>query len=91
MDEVRGKEGNKAAIVGVCANTFLTIFNITIGVISGSYALISEGAHTLSDIATTIMSNIKETIGVGSVTYSNGEGSSSKVDVTIIIGKDYQL
>ena len=44
-----------------------------------------------NDIATTIMSNIKETIGVGSVTYSNGEGSSSKVDVTIIIGKDYQL
>ena len=44
MDEVRGKEGNKAAIVGVCANTFLTIFNITVGVISGSYALISEGA-----------------------------------------------
>ena len=55
MDEVRGKEGNKAAIVGVCANTFLTIFNITVGVISGSYALISEGAHTLSDIATTII------------------------------------
>lgn len=55
MDEVRGKEGNKAAVVGVCANTFLTIFNITIGVISGSYALISEGAHTLSDIATTII------------------------------------
>lgn len=63
MDEVRGKEGNKAAIVGVCANTFLTIFNIGVGIISGSYALVSEGAHTLSDIATTIIAYIGFRIG----------------------------
>ena len=43
------------------------------------------------DVSTTIMSNIKETIGVGNVSDSSGGGSSSKVDVTIIIGKDYQL
>ena len=55
MDELRSKEGKKAAIVAIVANCFLTTFNIIIGIMSGSYALISEGAHTLSDIITTIV------------------------------------
>lgn len=63
MEDMRTKGGTKAAIVGICANTFLTIFNVVIGVISGSYALISEGAHTLSDIATTIIAYIGFRIG----------------------------
>ncbi len=63
MDEFRTKEGTKAAIVGITSNTFLTIFNITIGLISGSYALISEGAHTLSDVATSIIAYLGFRIG----------------------------
>ena len=55
MDDFRSKAGKKAAIVAIIANCFLTTFNIIIGVMSGSYALISEGAHTLSDIITTIV------------------------------------
>ena len=55
MDEFRNKGGRKAAIVAIVANCFLTIFNIVVGLMSGSYALISEGAHTLSDVATTII------------------------------------
>ena len=55
MDEFRSKGGRKAAIVAIVANCFLTIFNIVVGLMSGSYALISEGAHTLSDVATTII------------------------------------
>lgn len=55
MDEFRNKGGKKAATVAIVANCFLTIFNIIIGITSGSYALISEGAHTLSDVATTII------------------------------------
>lgn len=55
MDELRSKAGKKAAIVAIIANCFLTTFNIIIGLMSGSYALISEGAHTLSDIITTIV------------------------------------
>ena len=55
MDEFRSKAGKKAAIVAIIANCFLTTFNIIIGFMSGSYALISEGAHTLSDIITTIV------------------------------------
>lgn len=55
MDEFRSKAGKKAFIVAILANCFLTTFNILIGIMSGSYALISEGAHTLSDIVTSIV------------------------------------
>ena len=55
MDEFRSREGKKAALVAILANCFLTVFNIIVGLISGSYALMSEGAHTLSDIITTIV------------------------------------
>ena len=41
------------------------------------------------DVSTTTMNTIKEAIGTGTISSSAG-GSSSKVDVTIIIGKDYQ-
>lgn len=63
MDEMRTKGGKKAAIVGIGANTFLTVLNVAVGLISGSYALVSEGAHTLSDIATTIIAYIGFRIG----------------------------
>ena len=55
MDEFRSKAGKKAVLVAIIANCFLTTFNIIIGILSGSYALISEGAHTLSDIVTSIV------------------------------------
>ena len=54
-DEFKTKAGKKAAIVAILANCLLTVFNIAVGLISGSYALISEGAHTFSDIITTIV------------------------------------
>ena len=41
------------------------------------------------DVSATTMNNIKEAIGTGTISSSAG-GSSSKVDVTIVIGKDYQ-
>ena len=50
MDELRNKEGNKAAIAAVISNLILTILNIAVGYIGGSYALVAEGFHTLSDI-----------------------------------------
>lgn len=55
MDEYRSKGGKKAATVAIVSNCFLTVFNILIGIMSGSYALISEGGHTLSDVATSII------------------------------------
>ena len=63
MDEFRNKAGNKAAIVAIIANSILTVLNITVGLLSGSYALVSEGAHTLSDIATSVIAFIGFKIG----------------------------
>lgn len=63
MDELRSAGGKKAAKVAIIANCFLTVLNIAVGVMSGSYALVSEGAHTLSDIATSIIAYLGFIIG----------------------------
>lgn len=55
MDELREKAGKKAATVAIGGNCILTVLNIAVGLMTGSYALISEGAHTLSDIVTSII------------------------------------
>ena len=57
-DDFRSRGGKKAAIVAVVANCFLTVLNISVGLVCGSSALISEGAHTFSDIITTIVAYI---------------------------------
>lgn len=58
MDEFRSKAGTKASIVAIVANCILTALNIIVGMMSGSYALVSEGAHTLSDVATSVIALI---------------------------------
>lgn len=63
MDEFRGKAGKKAATVAITSNCILTVLNIFVGLISGSYALVSEGAHTLSDVATSVIAYIGFRIG----------------------------
>lgn len=55
--------GKRAFIIAIIGNTFLSIFNISIGISSGSYALVSEGAHTISDITTSIIAYIGFKIG----------------------------
>ena len=63
MDEFRNEGGKKAAKVAITANCFLTVFNIAIGIFAGSYGLIAEGAHTLSDVATSIIAYMGFKIG----------------------------
>ena len=63
MDEFRQKGGKKAVRIAIIANSILTVLNIVVGVISGSYALVSEGAHTLSDVTTSIIAYIGFYIG----------------------------
>lgn len=53
-DDFRSRGGKKAAGVAVIANCFMTVLNISVGLMCGSSALVSEGAHTFSDIITTI-------------------------------------
>lgn len=63
MDDFRSKGGKKAVIVAIIANCFMTVLNIVVGLLSGSYALVSEGAHTLSDVATSTIAYIGFRIG----------------------------
>ena len=63
MDEFRSKAGRKASLVAIISNCILTLLNIVVGLMSGSYALVSEGAHTLSDIATSVISYVGFKIG----------------------------
>lgn len=56
--EEREKFGKKAFYIAVIGNAFLTIFNIAVGLMSGSYALVSEGAHTISDLITSIIAYV---------------------------------
>ena len=63
MDEFRSKNGRKAATVAIISNCILTVLNIIVGLMSGSYALVSEGAHTLSDVATSIIAYLGFKIG----------------------------
>ena len=63
MDELRSEGGKKAAKIAIIANCILTILNIAVGIFSGSYALVSEGAHTLSDVATSIIAYLGFVVG----------------------------
>ena len=63
MDETREKGGQKAAFVAILSNCFLTIFNILVGTTCGSYALVAEGIHTLSDVATSVIAYVGFKIG----------------------------
>ena len=63
MDEFRSEGGKKAAKIAIISNCILTILNISVGIISGSYALVSEGAHTLSDVATSIIAYLGFVVG----------------------------
>lgn len=55
MDEIRQKGGKKAVLIAITANCIMTVLNIAVGMLSGSYALVSEGAHTFSDVTTSLI------------------------------------
>jgi len=59
----RNKEGTKAIAVGIIGNSFISIFNILVGIMSGSFALVAEGAHSISDVGTSIVAFIGFKIG----------------------------
>ena len=63
VNEDRDKLGKRAVYVAIVGNLFLTMFNVAVGIMAGSYALISEGAHTLTDITTSIIAYIGFKIG----------------------------
>ena len=87
MDEYREKAGKKASTVAIISNCFLTLFNILIGLISGSYALFAEGLHTLSDVMTSIIAYIGFRIGQkpADEDHPRGHGRAEAISGLVII------
>jgi len=59
----RNKEGMKAISVGIIGNTFISISYIIVGIISGSFALVAEGVHSVTDVGTSIVAFIGFKVG----------------------------
>jgi len=83
----RNKEGTKAAFVGIIGNSFLSIFGIAIGMLSGSFALVAEGAHSLSDVGTSIVGLIGFKVGQRppDVDHPLGHGRAESIAGLIIV------
>lgn len=62
--DLREKVGRRASLVAIFGNIFLTVFNFLVGFLSGSTALVAEGAHTLSDVITSLIAYIGFRIGM---------------------------
>ena len=58
MEDIRDKAGKKASMVAIASNCILTVLNIAVGLMGGSYALVAEGLHTFTDIVTSIIAYI---------------------------------
>ncbi|MBR2558509.1 MAG: cation transporter [Methanobrevibacter sp.] len=55
MEQDRNKAGKKASTVAIVSNCLLTILNIVVGIMGGSYALVAEGMHTFTDLVTSVI------------------------------------
>lgn len=53
MVETRQQTGNRVAVISLSTNTILTIAKATVGILSGSTAVVADAAHSASDIAAT--------------------------------------
>jgi cation diffusion facilitator family transporter len=62
--DLRAKIGRRASLVAIFGNIFLTVFNLLVGFLSGSTALVAEGAHTLSDVITSLLAYAGFRIGM---------------------------
>ncbi|MEL7671365.1 cation diffusion facilitator family transporter [Methanobacterium sp.] len=60
----REKVGKQASYIAISGNIFLTAFNLIVGIVSGSSALIAEGFHTLSDVITSVLAFVGFKIGM---------------------------
>ena len=87
MDNHRTKAGTKASAIAITANCILTVLNIAVGLMSGSYALVSEGAHTLSDVVTSIIAYVGFKIGQkpADIEHPIGHGRAEAVAGLLIV------
>ena len=83
----REKVGKQASYVAIFGNIFLTTFNIIVGVVSGSSALIAEGFHTLSDVITSVLAFVGFKIGMkpADEDHQYGHGRAEPIAGLIIV------
>lgn len=55
LEEKRYTIGKKVSVIGLVVNILLSIVKILIGIVFSSMALMADGLHTVSDIASTIV------------------------------------
>ena len=55
MEQDRSRAGKKASTIAIASNSVLTVLNIAVGLMGGSYALVAEGMHTFTDMVTSII------------------------------------
>ena len=53
-ENMRYQEGRKVSIISLLSNTFLALIKIIIGFVANSTALVADGFHSVSDMASTI-------------------------------------
>lgn len=83
----RKKAGTKATTVAIISNCLLTVFNIIVGLLCGSYALIAEGLHTFSDVITSVIAYLGFKIGQkpADEEHPRGHGRAEAISGLIIV------
>ena len=87
MDEKRNNAGKKASTVAIASNCLLTVLNIVVGLTGGSYALVAEGLHTLSDVVTSVIAYIGFKVGQrpADERFTGGYGRAEAIAGLIIV------
>jgi cation diffusion facilitator family transporter len=85
--DLRARAGRKASFIAIFGNIFLTFFNFLVGFLSGSTALVAEGAHTLSDVITSILAYVGFRIGMkpADEKHQYGHGPAESIVGLIIV------
>jgi cation diffusion facilitator family transporter len=81
------KSKNRATIVGALVNVFLTIIKIGFGIVGQSAALIADGVHSLSDLASDMLVLIAVKLGAREADHDHPYGHRRfETIATVVLG-----
>lgn len=86
MEEARYDESKKVSIVGLIVNVFLSIIKVFVGFNYNSKALIADGLHSVSDIASTfvVLISIKLSQTPADKEHPYGHGKAESIGTAIL-------
>ena len=90
--DARYQEVRKVTLVGACVDLFLGVIKIVIGMTAGSQALVADGVHSLSDLATDflVLFAAKHSHRAADAEHPYGHGRIETV-ATVILGAALML